>query len=218
MQKINADLIIFDLDGTLIDSKKDIAFAVNETLEQMNIPKMKYEDIYGWVGNGVRPLIEKTLEDSGKKDEIATAIEFFRESYIAHLLDTTVTFDGVRELLDYYRPNKKMAVASNKPYRYVEKILDGLKLSGYFLSVKGGDSVENKKPEPEMLLTIMEEISQEPGNSVFIGDSGVDIETGKNAGVKTVGVTYGFRSRKEVLESQPDAIIESPLQLKEIIV
>lgn len=217
MKKIDADLVIFDFDGTLVDSKRDIAFAVNEMLSRMSLTQMTAETIYGYVGNGVRPLIESTLETSGRKDEIGTAIKHFQEIYIAHLLDTTVLFDGVSEMLNSLHGRRKMAVASNKPYRYVKKIIDGLEISHFFYSVKGGDSVEVKKPAPEMLNIIMDETSSEKGSTVFIGDSGVDIKTGKNADIKTIGVTYGYRSRDEIIESKPDLVVESVEQLKEVI-
>ena len=217
MAQIDAKLIIFDLDGTLIDSKRDIAFAVNETLKKMGLSPIPQEEVYGYVGNGVRPLIEQTMANNGMEGDLPTAIDHFREFYIKHLLDTTIMFDGVREVLEHFRADKKMAVASNKPFRYVEKILDGLGMSGYFSSVKGGDNVEAKKPAPEMLHTILEETGFGKEECVFIGDSGVDIRTGKNAGIKTVGVTYGFRPMEEIMENEPDCLVDSPLKLKEVI-
>ncbi len=217
MMKIDARLIIFDLDGTLIDSKKDIAYAVNETLKRMGLAPIPEEEVYGYVGNGVRPLIEQTMANNGMKADLSTAIDHFRELYIKHLLDTTIMFDGVPEVLEHFRTDKKMAVASNKPYRYVAKILDGLGMTGYFSSVKGGDNVEIKKPAPEMLNTILEETGIDRDNCVFVGDSGVDIRTGKNAGVKTVGVTYGFRPMEEIMENEPDILVDTPLMLKEVI-
>ena len=217
MMKIDAKLIIFDLDGTLIDSKRDIAFSVNETLKKMGLSPIPQEEVYGYVGNGVRPLIEQTMANNGMEADLPTAIGHFRELYIKHLLDTTIMFDGIREVLEHFRADKIMAVASNKPYRYVEKILDGLGMTSYFSSVKGGDNVEVKKPAPEMLDTIIKETGFDRDSCVFIGDSGVDIRTGKNAGVKTVGVTYGFRPTEEIMENKPDVLVDSPLKLKEVI-
>lgn len=217
MAKISTDLIIFDLDGTLIDSKKDIACAVNMTLQSMDIRPLPHETIYGYVGNGVRPLVEEALKKRGRAAEIETAIKNFQEFYMAHLLDTTVMFNGVPEILQTFSQRKKMAVASNKPYRYVKKILDGLDMTRFFASIKGGDSVEMKKPAPDMLNVIMDETSTSKENSVFIGDSGIDIQTGKNAGVMTIGATYGFRTVGEIMENSPDALINSPHELEGII-
>lgn len=218
MGKIDADLIIFDLDGTLIDSKQDIACAVNLTLQKMDVRPLPDEVIYGYVGNGVRPLIEEMLKKRGKAVEIQTAIKYFQELYTTHLLDTTVMFDGIQEVLQNFHNRKKMAVASNKPYRYVKKILEGLNMTRFFLSVKGGDSVKIKKPAPDMLNVIMDETCTSKENSVFVGDSGVDIRTGKNAGVRTIGATYGFRSVGEIMEDNPDAFINSPYEISGIII
>ncbi|GMT42221.1 MAG: phosphoglycolate phosphatase [bacterium] len=218
MAKLSVDLIIFDLDGTLIDSKKDIAYAVNRTLEGMDLQPIPERTVYQYVGNGVRPLIEQTLRGSGKETGIPEAIRLFQKFYTTHLLDNTVMFDGVPEILEHFQNlGKKMAVASNKPYRYVKKIMDGLNMTRFFLSVKGGDSVEMKKPAPEMLDAVINETGADRKSSVFVGDSGIDVRTGKNARIKTVGVTYGFRSAEEIMENKPDMLIDSPRELKEII-
>jgi len=213
---MDADLIIWDLDGTLIDSKRDIAYAVNTTLARIDHPPLSHELIYEYVGNGVRPLIEKAVLATGGGNALETAIGHFQEIYLAHLLDTTVLFDGIPGVLKHFK-GKKMAVASNKPYIYVEKILEGLNIAPFFVSVKGGDSVEEKKPHPRMLEVIMREAGTSAPGTVFIGDSAVDMQTGKNAKVRTIGVTYGFRPTEEIVGSAPDAIIAAPRDLKEIL-
>jgi phosphoglycolate phosphatase len=216
--KINAELIIFDLDGTLIDSRRDIAVSVNETLEALSLPALSKDLIYSYVGNGVRPLLERAVREAGLENGLERAVEIFRQVYPKRLLETTVMFDGVEDVLTHFLSlGKKMAVASNKPYRYVEDILNGLDMTGFFLSVKGGDSQKRSKPEPDMLNSIMSETGVGSGSTVFVGDSGVDIQTGKNSAVRTIGVTYGFRSREEVVKNLPDVIAEHPVDLKEII-
>ncbi len=218
MEKFDSELIIFDLDGTLIDSQRDIAVSLNETLEAVSIPPLALELVYSYVGNGVRPLLEKTMAEAGRKDEIGVAVEHFRRIYPRRLLETTVMFDEVEELLEHFIGNgKKMAIASNKPYGYVADIVKGLNMERYFLSVKGGDSYKTKKPEPEMLDTIISDIGADRNRTVFVGDSAVDIQAGKNSSLKTVGVTYGFRPREEVIGSNPDAVAQSPAELREII-
>jgi len=217
MRKFDAELIVFDLDGTLIDSKRDIAYAVNATLARINHPPLTDELIYQYVGNGVRPLIEKAVAATGGGNSLDTAIKHFQEIYIAHLLDTTVLFDGIAGVLEHFK-GKKMAVASNKPHRYVVKILDGLDVSRYFVSVKGGDSVVEKKPHRMMLDVILQEAKAGATQTVFVGDSAVDMMTGKNAGIRTIGVTYGFRPEREILDSAPDAIIGAPEDLVGLIV
>ncbi len=216
MKTIDAKLIIWDLDGTLIDSKRDIAFAVNETLERIDHPPISEEEIYSYVGNGVRPLIERAVAASGGGNSLDTAIKHFQKIYLAHLLDTTILFDGILDVLRHFE-NKKMAVASNKPYLYVTKILEGLHVADLFMSVKGGDSLPTRKPDPEMIKVILHEAGVGPENAVFVGDSAVDIQTGKNAGVHTIGVSYGFRPLTELMKSAPDLLIPTPLDLKHAI-
>ncbi len=216
MNALNAELIIWDLDGTLIDSKKDIAYAVNETLERIGHPPLSDEEIYSYVGNGVRPLIERAVAATGGGNSLHTAIGHFQDIYLAHLLDTTILFDGILEVLRHFE-NKKMAVASNKPYKYVTKILDGLHVADLFMSVKGGDSLPTRKPDPEMINVILREAETGPNNAVFIGDSAVDIQTGKNACVRTIGVSYGFRPVTELIKSGPDLLVPTPLDLKNVI-
>lgn len=208
----NAALIIWDLDGTLIDSKRDIAFAVNQTLARIDHPPVEDEIIYSYVGNGVRPLIERAVAATGGGNSLETAIRHFQEIYTAHLLDTTVLFDGIPEILRRCE-GRKMAVASNKPHKYVAKILEGLMVDRYFLSVKGGDSLPTKKPDPEMLNVILREAGAEASSTVFVGDSAVDILTGKNAGVPTIGAAYGFRPLEELVACKPDALVRSTAEL-----
>ena len=217
MATIKAELIIFDLDGTLVDSKRDIAYAVNLTLARINHPPLSKELIYEYVGHGVRPLIEKAVLATGGNGSIENAIAIFQEVYMKHLLDTTVLFDGIAEVLEHFS-GKTLAVATNKPYKYSVKILDGLKVLDKFVSVKGGDSVPEKKPHPMMLEAIMKEAGIGPENAVIIGDSAVDILSGKNARMKTIGVTYGFRPPLEIIESDSDAVAATPLELKELVI
>jgi len=218
MKKLKADLIIFDLDGTLIDSKKDIADAVNSTLVGMGLEEMALEALYHYVGNGVRPVIEKSMIDSNQAERLPEAIKHFQDTYIEILLDTTVMFEGIGEVLDHFASKgKKMTVASNKPYRYVDKIIKGLDMSRYFLSVLGGDSLHTSKPDPEMLVESMKEAGVGREGSIMVGDSRVDIKAGINTGIRTIGVAYGFREREELVDAKPDVIIETPLELKEVI-
>lgn len=218
MKTIKAELIIFDLDGTLVDSKRDIAYAVNQTLARIDHPPLDNELIYQYVGHGVKPLIEKAVAATGGDGgALPNAIRIFQELYTKHLLDTTVLFDGIREVLDHFS-GKMLAVATNKPYGYSVKILDGLGVLDKFISVMGGDSMPEKKPHPMMLEAIMKEARRGPAESVIIGDSAVDILTGKNAGMMTVGVTYGFRPAEEIIGSSPDTLASSPADLMRIII
>lgn len=209
MQKI--DLFIFDLDGTLIDSKRDIADSVHHTMKILGLPPISDELIYQFVGNGVTPLIQRTLEQAGGHS-LERALKIFKAHYDQHLLDATQAFPGILEVLNHFA-GKTMAVVTNKPQGYSEKILKGLKIDRFFKGIFGGDTTFPKKPEPDVIHHILQTFSIDPKKSVIVGDSRVDLETGHNAGIVTCGVTYGFRPRKELEEIGCDYLIERPEDL-----
>ena len=200
------ELIIFDLDGTLIDSSEDIAWAVNKTLKQMGFDEFSYQAIKERIGWGVKMLLEKVLPKE-KQDLLEEARSIFMGYYSDHLLVRSKLYPGVMDILNHFK-NKKLAVATNKPFNLTEKILDGLNISGYFKKVVGGDGVQNKKPSPEAIEIILRELRVSPEKSIFVGDSLIDIEAGKKAGVMTIGAAYGFRGRRELEDAGADVIIE----------
>lgn len=207
-----AELIIFDLDGTLIDSSEDIAWAVNMTLRQIGFEGLSYQAIKERIGWGVKMLLEKVLPEE-KQDLLEEARSIFMGHYSGHLLVKSKLYPGVMDVLNHFK-NQKLAVATNKPFNLTEKILDGLNISGYFKKVVGGDGVQNKKPAPEAIEIILRELRVSPENSVFVGDSKIDIEAGKKAGIITIGAAYGFRGRQELEEAGADVIIND---IKELI-
>lgn len=206
------ELIIFDLDGTLIDSSKDIAWAVNKTLRQMGFEELSYQAIKERIGWGVKMLLEKALPNE-KHNLVKEAREIFMGYYSGHLLVKTKLYPNVADVLRHFK-NKKLAVATNKPLNLTQKILDGLNISDYFKKVVGGDDVQNKKPAPEAIEIILRELNALPKETVFVGDSMIDIEAGKKAEVITIGAAYGFRGRQELKEAGADVIIED---IKELI-
>lgn len=211
-QKIN--LLIFDLDGTLIDSKKDIANSVHWTLRDLNLPQISDGEIHSYVGNGVRPLIQKSVgEQQGPNYQ--KALKIFQDHYKAHLLDHTHPFEGVEEILQQFA-GKKKAVFTNKPQYFTEPILAGLHLDHHFDAIIGSDAGFPKKPDPAVILHLLKKFECDPAKAVLIGDSRVDIETGKNAGVLTCGVTYGFRPAEEVRDARPDFLISCLVEMKEL--
>ena len=207
MRKI--DLFIFDLDGTLIDSKRDIAASVHFTLNKLGLPPLPDETIYSFVGNGVIPLIERSV---GSKVNFQKALTIFKDHYDQHLLDTTKLFADIHKVLDHFLKKPKVIV-TNKSQGYSEKILRGLKIDHYFKGVYGGDTSFPKKPEPEVIHHILKMFKMGPEASVIIGDSRVDLETGRNAGILTCGVTWGYRPREELEEIGCDYLIERPEKL-----
>lgn len=214
LRKLDIELFIFDLDGTLIDSKVDIANSVNFTLESLRLPALQNSLIYGYVGNGVLPLLEKTLASSNKNEDIKDALKIFRGHYVKHLLDNTILYPNVMETLEYFS-GINMGLISNKPECYVKKILKGLNIDRFFHVVVGGDSLETKKPEPEGINMVIKTFKASPAKTVIVGDGGVDIQTGKSAGIHTCGVSYGLRDREELVEAGADIIIDNILELKD---
>lgn len=184
-------LLVFDLDGTLVDSKVDLAGSVNHALAAFGFPVLPHPVIYSYVGDGATMLIRRAVGQEGN-GALPAVLKRFLEHYGRHLLDTTVPYPGVPESLAEWAGVYRMAVLTNKPLDMSRKILSGLLLSRYFADVVGGDSFDTKKPEPEGLLRIMERFGVSPGETLMIGDSANDVLAGRRAGVSTCGVTYGL--------------------------
>ncbi len=221
--KRDIELIIFDLDGTLIDSKVDIANGVNFTLRKLNLKEVTDKLIYTYVGNGVEPLIRLALERSEGKavkstggSGIEKALDIFRAYYLEHLLDNTVLYPNVMGIIKKL-PEIKKAVVSNKTERFVKKILEGLAIDKFFEIALGGDSLKNKKPHPDTINLVMEKLGVSPKKTLIVGDSAVDIECGKRAGTYTCGVSYGYRDKKELIEAGADWIIDDMNELMNLI-
>jgi phosphoglycolate phosphatase len=188
------DLLIFDLDGTLIDSRLDLANAVNATRAHMGMEPLANERVYSYVGNGAPVLIRRALGEQASDAEIQEALEFFLEYYRDHDLDFTTLYPGVRETLDRLRAaGKRLAVLTNKPVRMSCAIVQGLGVGDHFFRVYGGNSFEFKKPNPIGVENLMREAGVDRDRTMMVGDSYVDVQTARNAGVASCGVTYGFQ-------------------------
>ena len=202
------DLLIFDLDGTLIDSKLDLAHAVNATRSHMGMSALDHERVYSYVGNGAPVLIRRAMGDQASELDVEEALEFFLEYYREHYLDYTTLYPGVREALDRLRDGgKRMAVLTNKPVRISRAILDGLGVGGHFFQVYGGNSFDLKKPDPIGVHTLMREAGIPAERTLMIGDSNVDIQTARNAGIASCGVTYGFQP-ETLADPAPDRLVD----------
>ena len=206
-------LIIFDLDGTLIDSKRDLAMSVNAMREQMGLGRLPDEVVASYVGRGVSTLIRRALangSDAEPTDEtLKRARQFFLDYYWLHKLDHTVIYDGVREALDGLREGK-LAVLTNKPVVFSRAILSGLGLADYFTSIYGGNSFAQKKPDPVGVVRLMHDTGTGARQTLIVGDSDTDILTGRNAGTWTCGVTYGLAP--QTLESSPPDVLVDDLR------
>jgi phosphoglycolate phosphatase len=209
------DLLIFDLDGTLIDSRRDLADAVNATRRHMGMEPLVNERVYGYVGNGAPLLIRRAMGEQATDAEVQEALEYFLEFYGRHVLDNTVLYPGVRESLDrLLGAGKRMAVLTNKPVRMSRAIVDGLGVGDRFFRVYGGNSFEFKKPDPIGVRTLMAEAAAAPAATVMIGDSSVDVRTARNAGVRCCGVTYGFQP-ESLADPAPDVLVDRMEQCAE---
>ena len=197
-------LLIFDLDGTLVDSSIDLTNALNNAIGPYGLETLTVQKTISLVGEGITKLIEKLLgpEHAGIRTEVQ---DRFMEYYSAHLVEFTRPYPGVPETLAAL-PQYKKAVISNKREFLSRRVLQDLGLLRYFDAVLGSDSVEAKKPSPQPLIKVMEMLSCSSGETVIVGDSNYDIDAGKAAGVRTVAVSYGYRDRS--LLQGADVIIE----------
>jgi phosphoglycolate phosphatase len=208
-------LLIFDLDGTLIDSKLDLALSVNAMREQLGLGALPHDVIATYVGQGVEKLVQRSLDEGATEESLAKSLAFFREYYRQHMLDNTEPYPGVREALEELR-GRSMAVLSNKPVKHSREILSGLGLAHYFSAVYGGNSFAQKKPDPAGALALMRENNASPEETLMIGDSETDVLTGRNAGVRTCGVTYGFGA-PTLQNAPPDWTINDLRELPRLV-
>ncbi|MFO1518682.1 MAG: HAD-IA family hydrolase [bacterium] len=206
-------LIVFDLDGTLIDSKADIANSVNAALAQEGFSTLPAPTIQGFVGRGLLHLIQDTL---GKptEEEVKRVSRAFWNHYMEHLLDETVLYEGVENFLEA-TAHLDRAVVTNKPHAFSKKILEGFKIDRHFRWLIGGDSLPVQKPSPDVLKPIFQDLNGKP-NGILIGDSQIDVDCGKKAGLLTCGVTYGYRHRDELVAAKPDYLVDRFEDLKKL--
>ena len=183
--------LIFDLDGTLIDSKQDLIRSVNAMLRESGRGELEEETISGYIGHGAPVLVARALGESGTEEERQRALQFFLGYYETHKMDTTHAYPGVAETLEKLA-GIPMAVLTNKPARISVRILDAMGLSKHFRAIYGGNSFQTKKPDPLGARTILRELGAEPHETLLVGDSEVDVQTARNAGTIAAAVNYGF--------------------------
>jgi phosphoglycolate phosphatase len=225
-------LLVFDLDGTLIDSAQDLCNSVNAALSECNLGPLPDPAIAGFVGNGAPMLMRRSLALAGNidssnvsEDTFAKAYAFFLQYYREHKLDFTYAYEGVLDALKALHelhdapggPQRTMAVLTNKPVRPARGICEGLGLADYFLHIYGGDSFSLKKPDPLGLRSIMEETGATPEETVMIGDSKVDVETARNAGAWSIGCAFGF-GPQNILDTPPDVLVDSAAEWTQALI
>ncbi|HTX16912.1 MAG TPA: HAD-IA family hydrolase [Candidatus Baltobacteraceae bacterium] len=203
--------LFFDLDGTLIDSKLDLAISVNATRRHMGLDPLADETIFGYVGNGAQALVQRALGEGVTPEQIEQGHKFFLAYYRAHMLDNTVAYPGVREGLELLKDHD-LAVLTNKPARFSEAILAGLGLASYFRYVYGGNSFATKKPDPEGVNTLLRNFGATPQEAMMVGDSEVDVRTARNSGMWACGVSYGL-GFDGMRACPPDLMLDSLAEL-----
>lgn len=213
-------LLIFDLDGTLIDSRLDLIHSVNAMLRHFRRPELPGEVIASYVGDGAPVLVRRALGDPKNEGEVKEALEYFLGYYRVHKLDYTHLYPGIKEMLTAVRHSngreRKMTVLSNKPVIPSRAIVEALGLGEFFQHVYGGNSFPTKKPDPHGVRTILRETKCSAEETVMIGDSSIDVITGRNARSWTCGVTYGFAPHT-LCEAPPDVTVDSAQELAEVL-
>jgi phosphoglycolate phosphatase len=206
-------LIIFDLDGTLIDSAQDLAISMNATREHFGLTALDPSIIYSFVGNGAPVVVKKAMGEGASDALLEEALAFFLRFYRAHALEHTQFYPGVREAIeDLARKGHILTVLTNKPVRISRDIVAALGVAPLFRRVYGGDSFPAKKPDPVGVMTLVCEAQTTAADSVLVGDSGVDVQTARNAGIRSFGVSWGFQP-EAFRQYPPDVIISHPQEL-----
>ena len=213
-------LLIFDLDGTLIDSRLDLIHSVNAMLKHLGRPELSGDLIASYVGDGAPALVRRALGDPKDEKLLQEGLDHFLAYYRIHKLDHTHAYDGIKEMLTAVRDRngirRQMAVLTNKPVNPSRAIVEALGLAQFFTHVYGGNSFATKKPDPEGAQTILNETKSTPEATLIVGDSSIDIITGRNAGLWTCGVTYGFAPHT-LRDASPDVTLDKPHELAELL-
>lgn len=218
-----AKLLIFDLDGTLIDSREDLANSINAMLIHFGKKELPHEVIASYIGDGAPMLVRRSLGDPDDENFLQDAVLYFMSWYREHKLDNTYVYDGVKEALAAIQKSRntastgetqplKMAVLSNKPVGPSRAIVEALGLGPYFFQVYGGNSFHTKKPDPAGVQILLEEADVQPEETIIVGDSDIDVLTARNSGIFSVGVTYGLAPHT-LQDAPPDVLIDHPSEL-----
>lgn len=214
---IYADTLIFDLDGTLLDTLCDLCNSTNYALKECNFPERNINEIKSFIGNGVEILIRKAVPKDTSEDKIQECLSLFKIHYLHNSKNFTKPFDGIVKMLENLRKKGfKIAVISNKFDNAVKKLCNE-----YFyglVDIAVGESIETpKKPSPEGIFKILKILNADKNKSIMIGDSEVDIQTAKNAGIYSIGVLWGYRNEETLTSAGADELIDSPERLEFIL-
>jgi phosphoglycolate phosphatase len=208
--------LIFDLDGTLVDSKADLAMATNAMLLTLGLPPLSLVQVTGLIGNGARVLVEKALGEVNHH-LFEQGFTLFMRYYSAHLLEETRLYDGLTSLLaDVYAHGVCLSILTNKPETPSRAILGGLGLASFFTVIVGGDTLPTKKPDPQGVSYLQHRTGIQLSETLLVGDSRIDYETGVAAGIAVCGVTWGFGAQ-DLTVLRPQFLVDTPEQLRALV-
>ncbi|MFT6914369.1 MAG: phosphoglycolate phosphatase [Motiliproteus sp.] len=214
------DLVLFDLDGTLIDSVPSLALAIDRMLQQLGRKAAGQQRVRQWVGNGAAVLVNRVLSDSAEVDPDldealqAQALALFMRAYADAGHQHTPLYPGARACLDQLAERGiQLGLVTNKPERFLDSLLDELKLAPYFGQVLGGDSLAQKKPHPQPLLHCIEHFDSSAARTLMVGDSATDVQAARAAGVRVACVSYGYSYPQPVAASEPDWLVDCLTEL-----
>lgn len=211
------DTVIFDLDGTLLDTLDDLVESVNEYLTMSGHPTRTKKEIRDMLGYGARELVRDALPGPVSSEELDKALSDYKAVYAKNMTDSTEPYDGILDMLKHLRDaGVRTAVVSNKPDPSVVALCD--KMFGRLVELAAGDQPGfARKPDPHLVHLVMKKLGADPGKTLYVGDSEVDIETANNAGVDGAAVSWGFRDRDLLERQDPDYIADTPAQLEAIV-
>ena len=213
---MKSTLVIFDFDGTLADTWRDIADALNETLASVGLPAVEESTARFWIGEGVLPLLRRQLGPAATERRVRELYRDFARRYERRPLHHTTLYPGMADALDALRW-AKLAILSNKPNAYLKRLLQDLAIASRFEIAFGGDSLPRTKPDPELVRTVVEHIGSRPERIWVVGDSAVDIELGRATEASTIGCAWGLRGRDELVAAGADHVAEHPRELPPLI-
>lgn len=216
------ELIIFDLDGTLIDSMPDLTQAINSMLSHFDLTPLTIEEATLFIGNGAIKLVERALEHALQPKEVTEelfkeAFDFYTSAYREVVCDKTFLYPGVLETLQYLdKKGYAMTICTNKPFEFIEPILDELSIKQFFQHWVGGDSLPKKKPDAAPLLHLADKMNKEIEKCIMIGDSKNDILAAQNADMESIGVSYGYNYNEHISEYNPNKVVESFAEIQSL--
>jgi phosphoglycolate phosphatase len=219
---MKAKLLLFDLDGTLIDSLGDLTATINLMLADLDRPPLSREQLGAFIGNGIPTTVERALTATQASGELpdadlhARAVSLVHGHYASEMLKTTQLFPNVVETLDHFR-NKRLGVVTSKEVRFTHLMLDHFGIAKYFAAIVGGDTTPARKPDPRPVLEALRLLNGLADEAVMIGDSEIDVIAGRNAGTRTCAVTFGYRNAAQLRVTEPDVMIDRFEQLKDVI-